>query len=304
MLQALLESFAQVKSVEIIIMLDWRVCKKISTGQLTRFIITAEHKTLMEFERLARQCDAVWPIAPEFDGILQGLCEKVEALNKILLTSSAVAVALAGNKWHTYQTLVRHHIATVPTRLLAGQSIEPGTWIIKAVDGAGCQDSFVVSDRETYQALVTARCPDRSAYIIQPLLEGKKTSLSCLFKQGRGWLISINLQHFQLFDQQFQLTGIQVNYSSHFDRYSALVGFIAEAFPTLWGYAGVDLIETNKAILVLEINPRLTTSFAGIQAARGINVCANVLELIHGDPKIEPLCNQVVKLSASLVEGL
>ena len=33
---------------------------------------------------------------------------------------------------------------------------------------------------------------------------------------------------------------------------------IAQAFSELWGYVGIDLIETTEQLFVLEINPRLT----------------------------------------------
>jgi predicted ATP-grasp superfamily ATP-dependent carboligase len=62
---------------------------------------------------------------------------------------------------------------------------------------------------------------------------------------------------------------------------------VAEAIPGLWGYAGIDLIETPEQILVLEINPRLTTSFAGLNTALGINVAGLVLQLVQGEPAIQ-----------------
>jgi len=39
---------------------------------------------------------------------------------------------------------------------------------------------------------------------------------------------------------------------------------------------------------VLEINPRLTTSFTGLEAALGINIAELVLELQHRPPTIKP----------------
>ncbi len=65
----------------------------------------------------------------------------------------------------------------------------------------------------------------------------------------------------------------------------------------MWGYAGIDLIETAEQILVLEINPRLTTSFAGIDAALGVNVAEMVLQLLQGEPDINPLRNQAITIN-------
>jgi predicted ATP-grasp superfamily ATP-dependent carboligase len=49
--------------------------------------------------------------------------------------------------------------------------------------------------------------------------------------------------------------------------------------PELWGYAGVDLMQCEQGPRVLEINPRLTTSYAGLRQSLGINPAALVLEL-------------------------
>ena len=51
------------------------------------------------------------------------------------------------------------------------------------------------------------------------------------------------------------------------------------AFPDLFGYVGVDLIENEDACFVLEINPRLTTSFVDIEKKCGLNVAKLVLNL-------------------------
>ena len=73
-----------------------------------------------------------------------------------------------------------------------------------------------------------------------------------------------------------------------------MVDNIAHALPELWGYAGIDLIETQEQLLVLEINPRLTTSFVGIREALGVNVVESVLQLLKGKPAIKTLCNQPI----------
>jgi predicted ATP-grasp superfamily ATP-dependent carboligase len=46
----------------------------------------------------------------------------------------------------------------------------------------------------------------------------------------------------------------------------------------LWGYVGVDLVLADAGPIVLEINPRLTTSYCGLRDALGINPAALVLD--------------------------
>lgn len=285
MLNALLDNLARLNNLEITVMLDWRLD---ALAGVNNVIIRPEHDVVEEFVRLIKQSDLVWPIAPEFDCILQTLCQMVESLGKILLTSASTAVAIAGNKFKTYELLNRHQIATVPTRML-GDIYCPGEWMVKPVDGVGCADSYVVINRQDFERMAARK----SSYVIQPHLQGEKTSLSCLFKQGSGWLICANLQRFDLVNQQYHLTNIVVNHRPDPGSYQQLITKIASVLPELWGYVGIDLIE-NDQTWVLEINPRLSTSFIGIYKALGINIAEAVLQLVHGEPILNPICNQSI----------
>jgi tyramine---L-glutamate ligase len=294
MLQSLIDNLARIETVELLIMLDYRMIERLTSRPTNIHIIRPEQECRQEFTRLMPLCDAVWPIAPESDAILQTLCEEVELSAKLLLTSPASAVAIAGNKWLTYGYLRRHCIATVPTQRLADFGFTPGEWIIKPVDGIGCADSYLIADKKDFNTITAPL--DKHKYIIQPHIQGEKTSLSGLFKQGRGWLVCANRQYFDLTDKQYHLTGITVNFQSDISKYLNLVNDVAKAMPELWGYVGIDLIETPDQILVLEINPRLTTSYAGIYAALGINCARAVVELLTGDPQLQPARNQPVTI--------
>ena len=303
MLQALLDNLSGISGIELVVMLDSRVNGLVSTTGINAIIINPEQNSHEEFARLAQHCDAVWPIAPEFENILQTLCQTVELLGKILLTSPARAVAITGNKFNTYQHLKQHHIATVPTLKLKNRCgfirtmrinsrLHYGEWMIKPVDGAGCADSYLITDPKDVELMLTRK----GRYVIQPHIQGKKTSLSCLFKQGSAWLLCANLQQFNIVDRQYKLTEIIVNHHTDPGVYQNVVDNIAQALPELWGYVGIDLIETPEQLLVLEINPRLTTSFVGIYAALGINVAETVLQLLEGKPKLNPVYDRQITI--------
>ena len=319
MLEALLENFRSFAEHEngltVFVMLDSRVNGLINTGWFNTVIIKPEQNSHEEFVRLAQLCDAVWPVAPEFDGILQTLCQTVETLGKRLLTSPACAVAVTGNKFDTYQHLKQRHIATVPTRIFTSAAWDKNSdarhlaqelarlsntspackveqWLVKPVDGVACTDSYILTDHQDFE-LMRSRL---GHYVIQPHIQGKKTSLSCLFKEGIGWLLCANLQHYSIINQQYHLSKIIVNYDSDLTVYQNLLDHIAHAFPELWGYVGIDLIETPEQRFILEINPRLTTSFVGISAALGINVAENILQLLEGNPILKAVCNQPVTI--------
>ncbi len=303
MLQALLDNLSGISGIELVVMLDSRVNGSVCTTGINVVIINAEQNSHEAFASLAQHCDAVWPIAPEFENILQTLCHTVELLGKILLTSPARAVAVTGNKFNTYQHLKQHHIATVPTRKLnyncgfmrtrrINSRLPHGEWMIKPVDGAGCADSYLITDPKDLELMSTRK----GQYVIQPYIQGKKTSLSCLFRRGSAWLLCANLQQFNIIDRQYHLVEIIVNHHTDSGAYQNVVDNIAQALPELWGYVGIDLIETPEQLLVLEINPRLTTSFVGIYEALGINVAETVLQLLEGKPKLNPVYNRQITI--------
>jgi predicted ATP-grasp superfamily ATP-dependent carboligase len=300
MLTSLINDLTEMDYVDFLVMVDKRMIGLVDLPSNQQFLIGSDQDCWQEYQRLMLACDAVWPIAPESGGILHKICEAVERSGKILLNSPPSAVALAGNKWLTYQHLQLHEIATVYTEQLTSFNFTSGDWIIKPVDGVGCEDSHFLSSFEDFSR-ITQRL-GLNQYIIQPHLTGQKTSLSCLFKQGKGWLVCVNLQHFVFDEKRYRLTGIDVNVIPQTFNYKVLVEKIAQSMPDLWGYVGIDLIETSHEMLVLEINPRLTSSYSGIKNSCGINCANEVLNLLTGEPKLAHIFNEPTRIELA-VEG-
>jgi len=233
-------------------------------------------------ERMIR-CDAVWPIAPENDGLLEALCAEVEASGVTLLNCPARAVRLGASKRATVDRLRAHGLPGIETLSLAeyreqmragGRPWDGEAVVIKPDDGVGCAGARIVSAREACSGEET------SATVVQPFLEGDALSLSVLFADGRACLLAVNRQRIERRADRFVLTGCRVNALADADgRWQALSDAIASAIPELWGYAGVDVVLTAQGPCILEINPRLTTSYAGLRQATGINPAALVLEL-------------------------
>jgi predicted ATP-grasp superfamily ATP-dependent carboligase len=233
-------------------------------------------------ERMMR-CDAVWPIAPESDGVLETLCAEVEASGRTLLNCPARAVRLAASKRATAERLRAHGVTSVETLTRAeyrertragGVPWEGCTVVIKPDDGVGCEGARIVSAREACSG------EEASATVVQPLLEGDAFSLSALFADGRAGLLAVNRQRIARRADRFAFSGCRVNALADVDgRWQALSDAIAAAVPELWGYAGVDGILTAQGPCILEINPRLTTSYVGLRQATGVNPAACVLEL-------------------------
>jgi predicted ATP-grasp superfamily ATP-dependent carboligase len=89
------------------------------------------------------------------------------------------------------------------------------------------------------------------------------------------------VQRVAVANDEFHLLGCIVNgIAEGRTRYARLAREIAAAMPGLWGLVGVDLIAAEQGPLLLEINPRLTTSYVGLRPSLGENPAELVLNLI------------------------
>jgi predicted ATP-grasp superfamily ATP-dependent carboligase len=242
-------------------------------------------------------CDAVWPVAPESGGVLESLCRDVQQAGKLLLNSPAAAVALAASKRATLERLAGQGIPCVPVYALRSEP-DDLAWprVLKPDDGVGCEQIFRLDNPAAWSECLAGLPP--GDWLVQPYLAGEACSLSALFGGGEARLLSVNRQRIELAENgAFRLTGCEVNALADVaGEYAALAGRIAAAVPELAGYAGVDFIQTPQGPLVLEINPRLTSSYAGLRRALGLNPAGLVLEWFeHGAlPLLPPVLGDCV----------
>ncbi len=242
---------------------------------------------LAAWRRMVRDCDAAWPVAPETGGALEALSRATLEAGKALLGSRPDAVALAASKRATAQVLAARGIAAVP----AFRDGEPlpaiaGPWVVKPDDGAGSSDTFLWPGQARAIEWLAARGP---GFIAQPWIEGEALSLSALFADGKARLLAVNRQHLAVKRGRLSLEALTVNAVADADqRFARLAGDVARALPGLWGYAGIDLVNTPAGAVVVEVNPRLTTSWCALREALGCNPAALVLEL-HASGRLPAL---------------
>lgn len=237
---------------------------------------------ILWLESAIENADAVWPIAPETGGALESICNLVTRKGKVLLNTPAKGVRLAASKFLTTTRLEGSSIPVVPSERWQGQSAAPASFpfVIKPDDGVGCEDTWIISHARQWEEFRTHAPPNH--WIIQPLLNGDSLSLCGLFSGGEAILLSVNRQHIQRQDNSFKLRGCAVNdIADERGIFCGLLQKIAAACPELWGYVGVDLIRNNQGLHVLEINPRLTSSYTGLRSALSLNPALLVIDLMH-----------------------
>ncbi len=281
MAQAVTRDLLAIPGVAVSLVRDHRapICRALRDAGVEEIRVSSERQFRAAWLRALDRCDAAWVIAPETEGILEQLCRDVEVSGKASLACPTAAVQLLADKEETVKRLAAHGIRTAPTRLASSMS-EPDTYpvVLKAIDGAGCCGSRIL--RNAVEWNHWRHQGDLERQVVQPLLCGDALSLSALFHHRRSRLLSCNRQHVRETDQRFILDACTVNIC-HAKRpqFERLAQQIAEAVPELWGYAGIDFIDDEEGPAVLEINPRLTTSYAGLNEALGVNPALWVCDL-------------------------
>jgi predicted ATP-grasp superfamily ATP-dependent carboligase len=223
--------------------------------------------------------DSGWPCASEESGTLERLSRETLAAGRILLGCRPDAVRLAASKRATAGALRARGIFAVPTFAISDPLPPlPGPWVVKPDDGAGCDGAELLPDWGTARERLDA---DPGRLVAQPWIEGEALSLSLLCAGGSARLLSCNRQWIGIHGCRITLEGITVNDREDRDGgFARLAERTAATLPGLWGYVGVDLILGRDGPVVLEINPRLTTSYCGLPAALGCNTAALVLGLV------------------------
>jgi tyramine---L-glutamate ligase len=273
MLRALLEDLGRVPGVRLTTSRDPRLSPLPGVHSI---VPAPDEAPLALLARGACRADAVWLIAPETDGVLERLTCGTLSLGKILLGCRPDAVSLAASKRATARVLEAAGVPVVPTFGATDRlDPRPGRWVVKPDDGVGCDGALLQADWHDAATLLA-----RSENLVaQPWIDGEALSLSLVCREGDARMLCANLQHVRIVDRHPVLEAITVNAVPDPEgTLSSLSRRIAAAIPGLWGYVGVDVVLAAQGPLVLEINPRLTTSYCGLRAALGINAAALVLE--------------------------
>jgi tyramine---L-glutamate ligase len=234
--------------------------------------------------RLAAEADWTVLIAPEFGGNLLARTRTVEHAGGRLLGPSSQLVALTADKHATAQYLARHGVI-VPH----GVALEPGEplpadfeypAVLKPRDGAGSLGIEWFPQPP----------PDRAAPDMPARLEtycpGTALSVACLCGPDRIVPLEPCRQHLGG-DGDFAYRGGSLPMEPALaDRARRLAVRAVGSLSYPMGYLGVDLVLGNDPArcgdVVIEINPRLTTSYVGLRALSRVNLAATMIAVACG----------------------
>lgn len=252
------------------------------------------------------EADAVWLIAPETDGLLYCLTQLAVRHGKRVLGCGLESIKTCSDKMATYLALQKAKIATIPTYTLenwpkknAALKTEPSLktepaleteplWLAKPNDGAGCSDTVCFNQPDDLQDWLLSNHKQHT-HVIQAYHSGVPASISCVMHRGKAQVLSCNEQKISFENHVLKFHGCVVNgMKVHWGAFQKVAQDIAQAMPRLAGYVGIDVIVNAQQITVVEINPRLTTSYVALRKATGINVAALVINTLTKPDEVYP----------------
>lgn len=296
MLRSLIADF-KASGHEVTVLLDARISKlnpPINADCTVPILYPKEPEKFLT--SIAKINDAIYIIAPESGQTLQSLMELVEKTGKPSLNCKSAAIAKVADKAVLYQNLRKNGFPTPKTLLLnitdSLAQIEQAIKrelnylvIFKPVDGVGCSGLSIVKDEaQNQKALAKIKAESKDTrFIAQEFINGESASVSVLSTGKKALAISLNKQNVTLAgpDAVSSYNGGCVPFGHPLKQEAfALAEKVVESFPGLWGYIGVDLILTQDKPYVVDVNPRLTTSYVGLRKVASFNVAEAIVNAV------------------------
>lgn len=284
MLTSLATDLAAIPGAEVNVLRDARL-EPISIRNCRVVDVHSREHHLQEFSKLAAAADYTIVIAPEFDGILANTVKIARESGANLLASSDEFIATTSNKHLTAESLAAVGIL-VPEAILLDADAErlpieftyPG--VLKPLDGAGSQHTFLVTSR--FDEPPPYPWPRR----LEQYIPGIAASVAFLCGPEQRVPLAACRQHLTD-DGRFGYLGGSLLWETDLaHRAKQLAARALEAIPGSLGYVGVDLVlgeaDDGSQDTIIEINPRLTTSYVGLRAMTHDNLAVGMIETSSG----------------------
>lgn len=242
------------------------------------------------FLELLIASDRTLIVAPECDGILESLLKMAHAAvgSERVIGASTEAAARCGDKLSLAADLSRWGIPTPKTEALATANLEPVArpCVVKPRYGAGCEETYRLHAGESVSAVPRSQ----TEKIVQPFVTGIPLSNAVIFGAGGriDALLPLGRQDIEG-HRQLRYAGGEIPWRSEDAERAARLAEdrchrIASKLPGLRGWIGFDWIwiADEGCLWLIEINPRLTTSYVGYRNYLGVELTRILLDAKAG----------------------
>ncbi|NKB36798.1 MAG: ATP-grasp domain-containing protein [Gammaproteobacteria bacterium] len=275
MVQALITDLQRVPDLEVFTCRDSRLSPIVESRQS----IKENDDVPVIWQALMLEADLIWIIAPESNGELLRLTEMARTCGGLVIACSPEAIRLASSKMNTYEFLRSKNYIVPETRYLGEALVVSDTgWVIKPDDGAGSEDCYLFEDEQSIKHFARSGIDSRT-FIQQAFLKGIHLSLSALVFDSHATLLSCNYQDCNKQNHRLRNRLISRKAGGDCEKiFETLIEDMAKNISGLKGYIGIDIVLNEQGSVILDINPRLTTSYAGLSELLGFNVAELILE--------------------------
>ena len=300
------EAFGMLRSVvsdfessgnEVTVLLDARLSKLNPPIAIDRIIpVFYPHEAKKILTEASKINDAVYVIAPETGQTLQSLVELVEHSEKASLNCDANAIANVADKAVLYETSKKNGLPTPNTaRFNVDGDLEEVKQAIrnkfsypavfKPVDGVSCGGlSIVKEDSQVPKAISKIRSESAGRhFVVQEFVEGESASVSLICTGRKASAVSLNWQNVKVAAPQASSSyeGGAVPFDHSLKEAAFKVAEkVVESFSGLRGYVGVDLVLAKGKPFVVDVNPRLTTSYVGLNRVAAFNIAEAMVNAV------------------------
>jgi predicted ATP-grasp superfamily ATP-dependent carboligase len=292
MVRALSEDFARIEGVEAFVLSDSRwPLRPIAGVHSARSETNAPDNHLSEVIQVAQRCTATVVIAPEFDDVASRYVNALERRGIRLLSPSGDFVATASDKLTANRLLEARVQVPRTMQLCVGKPLEPPFPLV-AKPRYGCGSIGVQLLRSPNDSVDRAGLrSDPDQWLLQEFVPGIQASIAAFCGPQGAFPLAVCTQRLSD-DGRFAYLGGEGPLPQQLgERAQHLARRALAVLPAGVGYVGFDIIlgeaDDGSQDYLIEVNPRLTTSYLGLRALSETNLAQAMFDAAEGrQPKL------------------